>query len=133
MITPSGFFDSKLVSLQDRLTLCKLGKQIYNQTVLFHKNEQVIYFSDEDESFIIQLAKIKPDFDNVITAKMTLDQKIFLHTYSAQNTKFMNLTDMKSANVIKTFKNFSPITCSYDSQYFICQDTFNKQMFRINL
>jgi len=38
----------------------------------------------------------------------------------------MDLTDMKTATVMKTFKQFEPITSTFDSQYFICEDVFNK-------
>lgn len=53
MITSFGQFDSKLVSLKDRITLCKLNKKVHSITLIFETNEQVMYFSDEKESFII--------------------------------------------------------------------------------
>ena len=46
---------------------------------------------------------------------MSQDNKMFAHTYRSQNTKFMDITDMKTATVMKTFKQFEPITSSFDS------------------
>ena len=35
----------------------------------------------------------------------------------------MEIADLQSGNVLKTFKKYEPITTSYNSKFLICEDT----------
>ncbi len=44
----------------------------------------------------------------------------------------MLIMDLSTGNIKKTFKKYIPITCSYRSQFFYCQDIQGKKLVRIN-
>lgn len=50
------------------------------------------------------------------------DRNLYLHTYSDQNTMFMDITDLKSGLYKKSFKSHDPITISHKSDFIICED-----------
>ena len=45
----------------------------------------------------------------------------------------MDISDLQSGNVLMTFKNYEPITSSFNSKFLICEDIKKKNLVKINL